>query len=146
MLISYMTGKKKSYANNLRGFKDAKDNNWLAPEHNLVNKFTVLYSGNMGLCHDMDTILETAKLLRDEPIQFVCISIGAKRQIFLEEVNDLGLTKFSVSVLLRKKVLPYYLTACNLSLVSVEAEMESLVAPSKLHPLSGRQTDNRDLF
>ncbi|BAZ81244.1 group 1 glycosyl transferase [Sphaerospermopsis kisseleviana NIES-73] len=57
----------------------------------------------MGRCHDMDTILETAKLLRDEPIQFVCISIGAKRQSFMEEVNDLGLTKFSVSVLLRKK-------------------------------------------
>jgi hypothetical protein len=94
----------------------------------------------------MDTILETAKLLQDEPIQFVCISIGAKRQSFMEEVNDLGLTKFSVSVLLRKKVLPYYLTACNLSLVSVEAGMESLVAPSKLHSLSGRQTDSRDLF
>ncbi|MFM6069307.1 MAG: hypothetical protein ACKPBB_21450, partial [Sphaerospermopsis kisseleviana] len=60
MLISYMTGKKKSYANNLRAFKYAKENNWLAPEHNLVNKFTVLYSGNMGRCHDMDTILESA--------------------------------------------------------------------------------------
>ncbi|BAZ81245.1 group 1 glycosyl transferase [Sphaerospermopsis kisseleviana NIES-73] len=48
MLISYMTGKKKSYANNLRAFKYAKENNWFAKEHNLVNKFTVLYSGNIG--------------------------------------------------------------------------------------------------
>lgn len=33
-----------------------------------------------------------------------------------------------------KEVLPYSLTACDLSLVSVEAGMESLVAPSKLYP------------
>lgn len=31
-------------------------------------------------------------------------------------------------------MLPYYLTACYLSLVSVEARIKSLVAPSKLQP------------
>lgn len=31
-------------------------------------------------------------------------------------------------------MLSYYLTACYLSLVSVKAEIKSLVAPSKLHP------------
>jgi glycosyltransferase involved in cell wall biosynthesis len=112
----------------------AKEKNWFAKEHNLVNKFTVLYSGNMGRCHDMDTILETAKLLRDEPIQFVCIGSGAKRQSFMEAVNDLGLTNFLFLPYQDKEVLPYSLTACDLSLVSVEAGMESLVAPSKLYP------------
>ncbi len=52
-----MTGKKKFHANNLTGFKDVKDNNWFAKEHNLVNKFTVLYSGDMGRCHDMELVL-----------------------------------------------------------------------------------------
>jgi glycosyltransferase involved in cell wall biosynthesis len=82
----------------------------------------------------MDTILETAKLLRDEPIQFVCIGSGAKRQSFMEEVKDLGLTNFLFLPYQDKEVLPYSLTACDLSLVSVEAGMESLVAPSKLYP------------
>lgn len=112
----------------------AKENNWFAKEHNLVKKFTVLYSGNMGRCHDMDTILETAKLLRDEPIQFVCIGSGAKRQSFMEAVNDLGLTNFLFLPYQDKEVLPYSLTACDLSLVSVEVGMEGLVAPSKLYP------------
>jgi glycosyltransferase involved in cell wall biosynthesis len=118
----------------------AKENNWFAKQHNLVNKFTVLYSGNMGRCHDMDTILETAKQLRDEPIQFVCIGSGAKRKDFIEEVNKLGLTNFLFLPYQDKQVLPYSLTACDLSLVSVEAGMESLVAPSKLYPAlaSGR--------
>lgn len=112
----------------------AKENNWFAKKHNLVNKFTVLYSGNMGRCHDIDTILETAKQLQDEPIQFVCIGDGAKRERLIQEVNQLGLTNFLFLPYQDKQVLPYSLTACDLSLVSVEAGMESLVAPSKLYP------------
>ncbi|WP_416233456.1 glycosyltransferase family 4 protein [Anabaena sp. UHCC 0451] len=111
-----------------------KEKNWFAREHNLVNKFTVLYSGNMGRCHDMDTILEAAKQLQDEPIQFVCIGSGAKRKDFMEAVNKLGLRNFLFLPYQDKQVLPYSLTACDLSLVSVEAGMESLVAPSKLYP------------
>ncbi|MGM3308967.1 glycosyltransferase family 4 protein [Anabaena sp. WFMT] len=111
-----------------------KENNWFAKKHNLVNKFTVLYSGNMGRCHDIETILETAKQLQDEPIQFVCIGSGAKRERFIEAVNKLGLTNFLFLPYQDKQVLPYSLTACDLSLVSVEAGMESLVAPSKLYP------------
>lgn len=112
----------------------SKEKNWFAKEHNLVDKFTVLYSGNMGRCHDMDTILEAAKQLRDEPIQFVCIGSGAKRKSFIEAVNKLGLTNFLFLPYQDKDVLPYSLTACDLSLVSVDTGMESLVAPSKLYP------------
>ncbi|MBK1987096.1 glycosyltransferase family 4 protein [Sphaerospermopsis aphanizomenoides BCCUSP55] len=112
----------------------AKEKNWFAKQHNLVNKFTVLYSGNMGRCHDMETILEAAKQLRDEPVQFVCIGSGAKRKSFMEAVNKLGLTNFLFLPYQDKQVLPYSLTACDLSLVSVERDMESLVAPSKLYP------------
>ncbi|MEA5620659.1 glycosyltransferase family 4 protein [Cronbergia sp. UHCC 0137] len=111
-----------------------KENNWFAREHKLVDKFTVLYSGNMGRCHDMETILETAKELKDEPIQFVCIGGGAKRDTLIEEVHRLGLTNFLFLPYQDKKVLPYSLTACDLSLVSVEPGLESLVAPSKLYP------------
>jgi glycosyltransferase involved in cell wall biosynthesis len=112
----------------------SKEKNWFAKEHNLINKFTVLYSGNMGRCHDMDTILEAAKKLQEEPIQFVCIGNGAKRKSLMEEVNKLGLKNFLFLPYQDKEVLPYSLTACDLSLVSVESGMESLVAPSKLYP------------
>lgn len=112
----------------------AKEDNWFAHQYNLVNKFTVLYSGNMGRCHDIHTILEAAKFLQDELVQFVCIGSGAKRQELIEEVNRLGLDNFLFLPYQQKHVLPYSLTACDLSLVSVDAGMESLVAPSKLYP------------
>ncbi len=118
----------------------AKQENWFAWKYNLVKKFTVLYSGNMGRCHDMDTIIEAAKQLQDEPIQFVCIGSGAKREDVIKEVNRLGLSNFVFLPYQEKQVLPYSLTACDLSLVSVDASTESLVAPSKLYPAlaSGR--------
>jgi glycosyltransferase involved in cell wall biosynthesis len=112
----------------------AKENNWFAKKHNLVNKFTVLYSGNMGRCHDLDTILATAQQLQNQPIQFVCIGGGPKRESFIQDVARLGLKNFLFLPYQEKNVLPYSLTACDLSLVSLEEGLESLVAPSKLYP------------
>jgi len=113
----------------------AKKDNWFSRKYNLCNKFTVVYSGNIGRCHDMDTILAAAKQLKDEPIQFVCIGGGQKRQSLIEEVNQLGLKNFLFLPYQDKHVLPYSLTSGDLSLVSVEAGLESLVAPSKLYPV-----------
>lgn len=87
----------------------------------------------MGRCHDIDTMLEAAKQLQDEPIQFVCIGGGAKREELMMEVDRLGLTNFTFLPYQDKQVLPYSLTACDLSIVSVDAATEGLVVPSKLY-------------
>lgn len=110
-----------------------KSENWFAWKHNLVKPFTVLYSGNLGRCHDINTMLEAAYLLRNEPIQFVCIGNGAKRETLIEKAKQLGLNNFLFLPYQDKEVLPYSLTACDLSLISVSPGMESLVAPSKLY-------------
>ncbi|MFG6095985.1 glycosyltransferase family 4 protein [Leptothoe sp. ISB3NOV94-8A] len=112
-----------------------KKDNWFARKHGLVDTFTVLYSGNMGRCHDIATIFEAAKLLRNEPIKFVCIGGGAKRETLIEDVKAEGLEEnFLFLPYQDKKDLPYSMTACDVSLVSVSEGMESLVAPSKLYP------------
>ncbi len=112
----------------------AKKDNWFAQKYNITNKFTVLYSGNMGRCHDVKTILETAKLLKDESILFLCIGAGAKRKDLIKEVENLKLDNFLFLPYQDKEILPYSLNACDLSLVSVDRGFESLVAPSKLYP------------
>lgn len=110
-----------------------KHKNWFAKKHNLVESFTVLYSGNMGRCHDLETILETAQLLRDTAVKFVFIGGGAKRSPCMDTVEQLGLTNCHFLPYQDKHVLPYSLTACDLSLVSVSQNMDGLVAPSKLY-------------
>lgn len=110
-----------------------KEDNWFAQKHNLVDKFTVMYSGNMGRCHEMDTIMSAAKQLENEDIQFVFIGGGAKQQICVKQVNELNLPNCQFLPYQEKHVLPHSLTACDLSLVSISSGMEGLVAPSKLY-------------
>ncbi|MDV2998461.1 MAG: hypothetical protein N5P05_000067 [Chroococcopsis gigantea SAG 12.99] len=110
-----------------------KTENWFAKRYNLTEKFTILYSGNMGRCHDIDTILDTASELKDEPVQFVFIGGGAKYQSSMDKVEELGLENCLFLPYQERSVLPYSLTACDLSLVSVAAGMSGVVAPSKLY-------------
>lgn len=110
-----------------------KQDNWFAHKYELVNTFTVLYSGNMGRCHDLDTILEAARQLQNEPIQFVFIGGGAKRQACVEQITNYSLHNCQFLPYQEKRDLPYSLTACDLSLVSISPGMEGLVAPSKLY-------------
>ncbi len=111
----------------------AKKNNWFALKYDLINTFTVLYSGNMGRCHEMDTILEAARQLQNEPIQFVFIGGGAKRQTCVDQVSNLGLHNCRFLPYQEKQDLPYSLTACDMSLVSISPGMEGVIAPSKLY-------------
>jgi glycosyltransferase involved in cell wall biosynthesis len=110
-----------------------KSQNWFALKHGLTEKFTVLYSGNMGRCHDIDTILAAAILLKDQPIQFVFIGNGAKRQPAIAQVQQLGLQNVLFLPYQDKETLPYSLTACDLSLVSISPGMEGSIAPSKFY-------------
>ncbi len=111
----------------------AKKDNWFAQKFDLVDTFTVLYSGNMGRCHDMDTIMEAARILRNEPIKFVFIGNGAKHRDCMSNAKTLGLQNCHFLPYQSKESLPYSLTACDLSLVSVSPGMEGLVVPSKLY-------------
>ncbi len=111
----------------------AKQDNWFAQEHDLVEPFTVLYSGNMGRCHDMDTLFDAVILLRDTPIRFVFIGSGDKRKQFMDRVDELGVTSCLFLPYQSRENLPFSLTACDVSIVSISEGMEGLVAPSKLY-------------
>jgi glycosyltransferase involved in cell wall biosynthesis len=110
-----------------------KQDNWFAQQHELVKPFTVLYSGNMGRCHDMDTLFDAVKLLRDTSIRFVFIGSGEKRKQFQQSVAEMGLTNCLFLPYQSRENLPFSLTACDVSIVSVSERMEGLVAPSKLY-------------
>jgi glycosyltransferase involved in cell wall biosynthesis len=113
----------------------AKKDNWFAQKYNLTEKFTILYSGNMGRCHDIQTILNTARLLRGYSVQFVFIGGGPKYRSSENLVQTYGLDNCLFLPYQNKEILPYSLTACDLTLVSVEEGMGGIVAPSKFYSL-----------
>ena len=110
-----------------------KKNNWFAHEQEIDREFTVLYSGNLGYCHDLDTIINTAKLLKDRPIKFIFIGAGAKYHIGREMAAESNLNNCKFLPYQDKANLPYSLTACDLSLVSIAAGFEGVIAPSKVY-------------
>jgi glycosyltransferase involved in cell wall biosynthesis len=70
----------------------AKADNWFVQKHQLAHRFTVLYSGNQGRCHDLVTVLAAALLLRHDPdVLFLFIGKGPQHQRLCQLVHDWGL-------------------------------------------------------
>ncbi|PHV64200.1 glycosyltransferase family 4 protein [Cyanobacterium aponinum] len=119
-----------------------KKGNEFAIKHGLDNKFTVLYSGNIGRLHDIETIAETIKILNKKSpnIQFVFIGDGAKLKILEQYKNQYKLENLLLLPFQPRELLSQTLTACDVSLVSLVKGAESVVAPCKLYGIlaSGR--------
>jgi glycosyltransferase involved in cell wall biosynthesis len=110
-----------------------KQDNWFACEHGLVDYFTVIYSGNMGRCHDIKTLLDAIVILQYQPIKFVFIGSGEKRGYLQNKIKELNLHNCLFLPYQPKENLPFSLTAGDLSIVSIDKNMEGLVVPSKLY-------------
>ncbi|WP_081702812.1 glycosyltransferase family 4 protein [Desulfuromonas sp. TF] len=130
----------------------AKDNNAFAIEHDQVGKITVLYSGNMGNTHDIESILAVARELRDyEAIHFLFIGEGAKRPLVERTKVDEGLQNISLLPFQSEEALPYSMAAGDIGIVSYQSGTEACIVPSKTYyymaaglvPLviSGKETD-----
>jgi glycosyltransferase involved in cell wall biosynthesis len=110
-----------------------KQDNKFAQKYNLAQVFTILYSGNLGRLHDIETITEAAKILKDTPIQFVFIGDGVKTKIIEQAIQTHQLNNLLLLPYQPRELLPLSLTACDLSIVSLIPGAESIVAPSKLY-------------
>jgi glycosyltransferase involved in cell wall biosynthesis len=111
-----------------------KAQNWFAQAHDLTESFVVLYSGNLGRCHDEITIIRAAQLLKDHTqIKFVFIGDGVGSHRVESAIANGSLTNALKLPYQEREVLPYSLTACDLSLVSLKPNVEGVVAPSKLY-------------
>ncbi|MEH2312087.1 MAG: glycosyltransferase family 4 protein [Nostoc sp.] len=110
-----------------------KQANDFAQQYNLNKVFTVLYSGNLGRLHDIETIAEAANILKNAPIQFVFIGDGAKTKVLKQAIQSNKLKNILLLPYQPREILHLSLTACDLSLVSLIPGAESIVAPSKLY-------------
>jgi len=94
-------------------------------------KFILLYSGNIGLAHDFETLVGAAKLLEGSEVQIVFAGAGPR----LEEVKQAaaGLAHVAFLPPQPKESLPTFLATADAHLVSVRAGVEGLVVPSKAY-------------
>jgi glycosyltransferase involved in cell wall biosynthesis len=99
---------------------------------NLEGKFVINYSGNMGRFHDMETIMEAAKELKDNPnIVFLFIGEGYKKKGMMEDARKWRLTNCQFHTYVERNALSYSLSCADLGLVSLASGQEGLSVPSK---------------
>lgn len=84
-----------------------KQENDFAKQHKLDGIFTVLYSGNLGRLHDIETIAEAAKILKNEPIKFVFIGGGAKTKIVKQASENYRLQNILLLPYQPRELLPF---------------------------------------
>lgn len=112
---------------------DKKENVFLT-DLKLQDKFIVLYSGNMGMTHDIDVLVDVADRLKEnEKIHFLFIGEGTKKAVVEEKVARYGLKNCSVLPYQPLEVLPYSMGAADLAVVTTDAKQSGLSVPSKTY-------------
>lgn len=110
-----------------------KAENPLTAELKQQGKVTVLYSGNMGVSHDIDSILLAALELREElDISFLMIGEGAKWQDARDFQQRHQLENLQVLPFQPEEKLPYTMPLADMALVTLDAGAEGLMIPSKM--------------
>jgi glycosyltransferase involved in cell wall biosynthesis len=114
--------------------------NPFAREHGYAERFTLQYSGNFGRLHDLLTLLESARLIQGQPVQFVFIGGGAKQKQIEAYCEGFGLDNVLRLPYQPRQRLPYSLAACDLAAIGLIPGAEDTVAPCKFYGIlaSGR--------
>jgi len=111
-----------------------KKQNWFAAKYDLLDKTTVLYSGNMGHSHDIETILETAKKLRREAgIHFLFIGEGAKWALVKKTIEEFQLKNITLLPFQPEEILPMSMTSGDIGIVTYEDGTQGCMSPSKAY-------------
>lgn len=112
----------------------------LSKNKNLKEKFVVQYSGNMGLWHDIDTIIHSANIIDSKKIVFHFIGDGIRKNKAMTLANKLNISNVIWSDFVPIKDLRESLAACHISIISLNSGLEGVAVPSKIYSIlaSGR--------
>jgi glycosyltransferase involved in cell wall biosynthesis len=106
-------------------------------------RFVVMYSGNLGLAHEFDTVLEAARILRTrEEILFAFVGAGPRRDDVERRSRELGLSNVEFRPWVEQDRLGESLTAGDVHLVTLRERLTGLLVPSKIYGIlaAGRAT------
>jgi glycosyltransferase involved in cell wall biosynthesis len=111
----------------------AKSASTFAREHRLEDPFTVLYSGNLGLYYEFETILGAAERLRNENFRLVFVGSGGRKPWLAEQIAKRNLTNVTLLPYVPFEALNDSLNSCDASLVTIAKGIEGISFPSKIY-------------
>lgn len=97
-------------------------------------QFVVSYFGNMGICQDMDTLLNAARRLKDDPlVRFLFVGHGAKKDSVAQIIRNENLTNVQLLDFLTGKKFEQAVAVSSCCVVTLERGIKGMCAPSKFY-------------
>jgi glycosyltransferase involved in cell wall biosynthesis len=104
--------------------------------HNLEGQFIVLYSGNIGYTHNVEDLVEVARLLQNEKdIRFLIVGRGRGKQKAEDMKNQMELHNVQTMPFQPDHLLPHMLASSDLGVVMLEEKAGMVSLPSKMYNL-----------
>lgn len=100
----------------------------------LNDKFTILFTGNIGRAQSIDCVVDTARILRKyQKIHFLIVGDGSARQDAIRKAKHLGLDNISFPGQLAPEFMPALMNKATTLLITLnDHKIFSLTVPSKL--------------
>ncbi|MCL0072162.1 glycosyltransferase family 4 protein [Thermodesulfovibrionales bacterium] len=111
-----------------------RGNNPLLKELQIENKFVVQYAGNMGYPHDIESLVEVAKVLFSNPkIHFLFIGSGVKRGWLEEQIKENRLNNITLLDPRPRADQNNFLNACDVVVSALVKGMSGISVPSRMY-------------
>jgi colanic acid biosynthesis glycosyl transferase WcaI len=103
-------------------------------QHGLAGKFVIMYSGNHSPSNPLDTLLEATLAFKDDDIaRFLFVGGGIGKKAVVDFVRDHGLNNILCLPYQPLADLKFSLTAADVHVVSLGAQMAGIVHPCKIY-------------
>lgn len=109
-----------------------KMHNIFLEANKLKDKFVVLYSGNIGISSNVNSIVDLAKSTINSDIIYIIIGEGARKSQIINRIASENITNCLVLQWQDASMLKYSLAAADISIVTSTQKGTSLSIPSKL--------------
>lgn len=114
----------------------SREDNFFIKEHSLQDKYVVQYSGNIGLIHNVEVMVDIAAAMKDNSkVFFLIIGRGNKVNEIKESIEKNKLTNCLVLPFQPDNVFPYSLSAADLGVVILDSKTSKGSIPNKTYNL-----------
>lgn len=111
-----------------------RENNSFRTEWNVGDRLLVMYSGNFGIGHDVETIADgVIRLAKDPRILFAFVGGGKRKPELLALLHKAGVSNYIDGPYQPRERLDELLSAADVHLASLKNGAEGVMVPSKLY-------------
>ncbi len=115
-------------------FTPREKENMVREKYNLIDKFVVMYAGNMGTAQGLDFVIDAAEMTRDiKDIFYVLIGSGVRKKFLKKKAEKKKLSNILFLGLQPKEKIAEFLSAADVLLISLKnLSIFNVTVPSKV--------------